>query len=170
MRTSFPSARSAYAMASWDPMASPSGRTWDDRTKRCRFRISSAACWRAVELFGGVVIRGGIRHRCPLAFLFMKVAQDLLDPILVGDRLIEAEVDFGNAPQPQPATEMPPQERRRALEGFVGFATGLLVAEHGVENVGDLQVGRDLHASQRDEADARVVDRAPCQQLTDLFT
>ena len=40
----------------------------------------------------------------------------------------------------------------------------LLVAERGVEDARQLQVGRHLHARQRDEADARVVDVAAAEQ------
>ena len=35
-----------------------------------------------------------------VGFLFVEVAQDLLDAVLVSNRFVEAEVDLGHAPQP----------------------------------------------------------------------
>src|SRR5512145_1331376 len=94
MRASLPSARSAYAMATCDPIASPSGRTWDAITKRRRLRISSAARWSVSDSVAVVVMVA-----TSLAFLFVQVAQNLFDPILVGYGFVEPELELGHASQ-----------------------------------------------------------------------
>src|SRR5688500_10283088 len=86
-RTSLPSWRSAYAMASADPIASPSGRTCEVTTNRCRRRISAATCATVADSVAvGIML---------LVLVFrVEVAQDLFDAVLVRDRLVEAEVEF----------------------------------------------------------------------------
>src|SRR5918993_5655077 len=103
-------------MASDEPMASPSGRMCDVITNRCRLRISSATCARVVgESVAVVVIRSvGLFLRCgpgigllvcgprlggALRFFLVKVAQDLLDAVLVGNRLVETELELRNPAQ-----------------------------------------------------------------------
>src|ERR671936_967731 len=98
-------------MASCEPMASPSGRTWDEMTKRRRCRISSAMRSRTDVSLVVVVIRcrgGGL--------VGMKGAKNLLDPVPVLHRLVEPELELRNAAQPQPPPDLPPHERRRAIE------------------------------------------------------
>jgi hypothetical protein len=43
-----------------------------------------------------------------LRLLVVQIAQYLLDPILMGDRFVEAELDLRHAPQAKPAAEMTP--------------------------------------------------------------
>src|SRR5688572_21754328 len=162
IRTSLPRCRSAYAMASADPIASPSGRMCDVITKRWRARIASATCARvAGSVAVGVIGCVGV--------LFVEVAQDLLDAVLMGNRLVEAEVDLGHAPQPQPAGNLPPEKRRGALERLRGFLAGLRVAKRRVKHVRHLQICRHPHARHRDEADARIVDVAAGEHRAQLL-
>ena len=87
----------------------------------------------------------------------MEIAQDLLDAVLVLNRFVEPELEFRSAPQAQPSGDLPPEKRGRAVERPRRFLPRFRIAEAGVEDARNLQVGRDLHARQRDEADARVV-------------
>src|SRR2546425_9574339 len=150
-------------MASCEPMASPSGRTWDEMTKRRRCRISSVMRSRTDVSLVVVVIRyrrGG--------FVGMKVAQDLLDPVLALDRLVEPEFELRNAAQPQAPADVPPHERRGAIQRPRRLPARFLIAERRVVDARELQVGRHRHAGERDEADAGIVDRAAAQQLAQL--
>ena len=69
--------------------------------------------------------------------------QDLLDAGLVGDRLVEDELDVGHAPQPQALSELPPHERRDALQGAFACSRAPQVAERRVVDARELQVRRD---------------------------
>src|SRR5262245_50840429 len=75
-----------------------------------------------------------------------QLVQQLLDPILAGDRGVVDELQIGRPPQPQPRSELAPQERPGALERLGGRRTCLLVAERGVVDARQLQVRADLHA------------------------
>src|SRR5688572_5908914 len=102
-RASLPMARSAYAIANADPMASPSGRACEVITNRCLPRISAAICASgvvSVVVIIGVVRRDVDRRVRRLGRVLVQVADDLLDPILVRDRVVEAELDLGRAPEP----------------------------------------------------------------------
>src|SRR5258705_8562565 len=195
IRTSFPRCHKAYAIASCEPMASPSGRTCEDSTKRCRVRISSAIRARmaaavsvAVVVIrpesgncgpgcgirdpgsGAVVVTLGVgrwKLGFPLGVFLVDVAKDLFDAVLVRDRLVEPELDLGDAAELQPRAELAPEEAGRALQRAGRLLAGLLIAERGVEDARDLQVGRDLHARQRDEPDARVVHFAPGEDFAE---
>src|SRR5688572_17468971 len=174
-RTSLPRWRSAYAIASCDPIASPSGRTWEVSTNRRRFRISSTARARPSTWLGAgpptslAVVIVGVAIVRASGFLFMKVAEDLFDAVLVLDGLVEPELDFGNPAQADARADLAAEERRRPLERLLRLDPLFRIAERRVEDLGDLEVGRDLHARERDEADARVVDVAPGQHLAQLL-
>ena len=59
---SLPSARSAYAIASCDPIESPSGRACDESTKRCRARIASTISLNLRAFVVIVVVGAGLRR------------------------------------------------------------------------------------------------------------
>src|SRR3954451_6328933 len=104
-------------MASCDPMESPSGRACEVSMKRWRLRMASrmramtaAVLSRVTELaslglgmgcrrvwlgLGGVV--GGCRACLgrPAGAFLLEVAEDLLDPIVLLDALVEEEVQLG---------------------------------------------------------------------------
>src|SRR6185369_8418361 len=107
MRTSLPSARSASVIATCEPMASPSGRACDTTTKRRRARMASAT-W-AIVASVEVVVIGRLR-------LLVELLKNLLDPVLVRDRLVEPELQLRHAPQLHAAADLPPQERRGPIE------------------------------------------------------
>jgi hypothetical protein len=87
----------------------------------------AAGPWRGV---------GSVRHRAgeagPGGVLLVQVAQDLLDAVLVFNRPVKAEVEFGDAAQTQLAAEVSAEKRRGALERAGRVGAGLLVAERGV--------------------------------------
>src|SRR5204862_7780192 len=94
--TCLPSACSANAIASWEPIESPSGRLCDERTKRCRWRIASAI--RSISGLRLVIVFGNV-----------ELVQDLLDAILAGDRLLVDERQLRSPLQPQPRAALPAQ-------------------------------------------------------------
>src|SRR5262249_14435749 len=73
-----------------------------------------------------------------------------------------------HAAQPQPPAQMTPEERRRSRQCLRCLSPCGVVAHRRVEHPCHLQIGRHLDARQRDEADARIVDRAPREQLAQL--
>src|SRR6185436_508538 len=81
--TSLPRARSANAMASCDPIESPSGRACDDTTNRCRARIAST-----IRSTVALVVIG----RMVAGFDFV---EQLFDAILPGDGLVVEERQLG---------------------------------------------------------------------------
>src|SRR5438105_5925481 len=114
-----------------------------------------------VVIVSGFGIRGsGFDLGSALRVFLVEVAEDLLDAVLVLDRFVEAELELRDAAQTEPPADLAAEERRRALEGARGLLTRFRIAEGRVEDARDLQVRGDLHARQRDEADARVVDLA----------
>src|SRR5687767_10195249 len=161
------------------PRASPSGRACEVTTKRCRPRIASTMCRRSRSVVVTIYTRKrfarrrvgvAIRHvSLPPLVLFVELAQNLLDTILMADRFVELKLEFGNAPQPQAIAEMAPEKPGRALERLRRLHAGGIVAEAGVIDARLLQVGGHLHARQRDEADARVVHRAAAEQPAQLL-
>src|SRR5207245_4447425 len=90
----------------------------------------------------------------------MDLGEDLLDPVLAGDRVLVDEGELRHALQPQSGADLPPQEYGRAAEREGARAPSLFVAEHRVEHARLLDIGADLHASQGDEADPWIVDLA----------
>src|SRR5687767_12186824 len=96
-------------MATWEPMASPSGRACEVRTKRCRWPM--AAQMAATE--SAVIVIGGVRR---LRMLFGDLLQQLFDAILVTDALVELKLHFRGAAQPQTLANLTAHEPRRAVE------------------------------------------------------
>src|SRR5687768_16621113 len=82
-----------------------------------------------VVVIGTVGRSGGRAAR----FLVAEVAQDLFDAILVFDRFVEAEVELGNAAQPQRAADVAAKKRRRALQRLGGLRPRPRIAERRVE-------------------------------------
>jgi hypothetical protein len=66
----------------------------------------------------------------------------LFDTGLVLDRLVEEELQFGHAAQPQPLPELTAQERGGPPQCAFGRAARGGVAERRVVQPGELQVGR----------------------------
>src|SRR5436190_6909956 len=174
-RTSLPSCHRANAIASCDPMASPSGRTCEDSTKRWRPRISSAIRARAVTSLAVVLIVPAANREisalgCALRVLLMNVSKDLLDAVLVLDRFVEAELNFWDVSQMmQPAADLAAEKSGGALERPRRVLARFLIAEARVEHARQLQVRRHLYARQRDEADAGVVDLAAGEDVAQFL-
>src|SRR2546427_656867 len=91
----------------------------------------------------------------------MNLVEQLLDAVLAGDRFVVQELELRDALEAETRPNLPPEERRGALEGApavlsrrAGVTRG---AERGVEDARELQVRTDLDARQRHETDARVV-------------
>src|SRR6266550_2764176 len=138
-------------------MESPSGRLCDEIANRCRPRIASTICAMSglfVIIVGG---RGSGARQCFAPFADANLLEELLDPVLAGDRLVVDEIELGDALQPQARADLAPQERHRAVERARRALPRLLVAERGVVDASQLEIGRDLHAGDRDEAETRVV-------------
>src|SRR5262245_9494531 len=185
-RACLPSRRNAKTMASCEPMASPSGRRCETTTKRCRARMASAicagvvsvavvdmGCVRAPEVLLVSMVVGGLCGACsgggPLRLLLVQVTQDLLDPVLVGDGLVEPELQFRHPAKLKTSAEMSPEERRGALERPRRVAPRPIVSHRRIEHPCQLQVGRYLDARQGNEADAGIVHGAAGQQLAELL-
>jgi len=90
----------------------------------------------------------------------MQFPQQALDPILMLDRFVEDERELRDAPQPEAAPQLAPHEGRGALERAAGIAAGRGIAKRREIDTGVLQVRRDLHARDRQEAEAGVVELA----------
>src|SRR5512139_3287549 len=110
------------------------------------------------------VARGG-----PLRLFRVEVAQNLLDSILVRDRFIESELQFGHAPQTQPSSDVTSEEWRGPLERRRGIAARRGVAHHGVEHARQLQVRGHLDTSQGDETDPGIMDHTTTEELAELL-
>src|SRR4051812_25672671 len=155
-RTCLPRARRAYAMASCEPIASPSGRACEDSTNVRRARIAStmrsisgAGVVTVVRIRIGIVSGMGSRAN---------LVQELFDAILARNRLVVHPLQFGRALEPQPRSDLTAEERNHTVQRARARLARLVVAEDRVEHAGLLQVGADLHARDRHEADAGVVN------------
>src|SRR5918993_1446455 len=153
--TCFPSARSANAIASCDPMESPSGRECELMTNRWRARIASQMRAIGPALLFAVVWWWGIL--CGPRVVRVDLLQKLLDARLVGNGLVEDERNLGHPSQPQPLRELAAHERGDAFQRLPGGAQRRGVTETGVVDLGDLQVGADAHPRDGHEAHAGVV-------------
>src|SRR5262249_21816062 len=119
--TSLPSARSANAIASCDPIESPSGRECEEMTKRRRERSAAVICWvsgavAAISaVFGGLA---GVAGWGAAAFAVGRVnfVEQLLDAVLSRHGIIVLELELGHALQTQARADLPPQKWRRTLE------------------------------------------------------
>src|SRR5215217_3672937 len=123
-------------MASCDPIESPSGRECDDSTKRCRARMAAT-----ISGTRGLLM---ILRRLARIGPCLELVQQLLDPILAGNRFVVLEQQFGGPLEPQPRSNLPAQKRRRAAKGARRVAAALVVTQRGVEHAGLLQIRRHL--------------------------
>src|SRR5262245_22567321 len=162
-----PIAMSAYAIASDDPIESPSGLVCEEITNRCRARMASAICWTSGLVV--IVSIAGIAVRLRRGLRGVELVQQLLDPILAADRFIEDELERRDAPQAQPRSDLAAKKRRGTIECARRLAPRLLVAERRVEHARVLQIRGHLNACDRHKAQARIVNVAR-EQLTDFAT
>ena len=121
---------------------------------RCGFGSSGVGC-------------GAASPSAAAARSALDVVEDSLDAVAPLDRFVEEELQQGNPLEPEPAADLAAQEGRRPPERARRLAPGLLVAERRVIDAGDLQVRRDVHVRDGQEADARVV-HLPGQEIGDL--
>ena len=142
-RTRLPSASSASASASCDPIASPSGRAWDVRMNDCRARGAPRRrrCAEPVHADPSVPSAsfdpplpgprrlGTLRPRA-LALRLRARAGCARSRSWCSTLSVELEAQLGHAAQPDPAADLPAQERRRALERARRLLARLLVAQH----------------------------------------
>src|SRR5438094_1737507 len=101
----------------------------------------------------------------------MDLVEQLLDAVLAGDRFVVQELELRDPLEAETRPDLPPKERRGALEGApavrsrrAGVTRG---TERGVVDTRQLQVRTDLDTRQRHETDARVVHLAR-EQLREL--
>src|SRR5437762_268104 len=100
--TSLPSARSANAIASWEPIESPSGRECEERMNRCRVRIASAICRISGSLAAIVAF-------VALPVRRVNLVEELVDAVLTGHRVVVVKLELGHAFQTQTRADLPPQ-------------------------------------------------------------
>jgi hypothetical protein len=113
--------------------------------------------------------RGGVMFGS-LRFLLVQIAQYLLDPILVCDRFVKAELNLGHAPQAQPAAHLPPKERRGAFQRGRGLSARGGVTHHRVKHARQLEIGRHLHTGEGDETDTGIVDDPATEKIAQLLS
>ena len=172
-RTSLPSALSASAIATCEPMASPSGRACDVTTNRRRARMA-AATWSSVAVNHGrgllssrVVRRRSWRRRCASSS-FRSGGSARCGPGAQSTRRTGTR-----SPAPAAAAGGSPIWRRRngvaRSSAFCGLLRAGGVAERRVVDARQLQVGRHLHARERDEADVGIVHLAAREHRAQLL-
>ena len=170
-RTSLPRCRSAYAIASDEPMASPSGRACDATTKRCRCRIASATCRVVAFASSALVSRrcGGSCRRCCAASSSCRSRR------ICSMRSwwpIDSSNRNSSSGTRRSCSRRRPGGGRTALRAPAPWRcprARLLVAHRRVVDARQLQIGRDLHPRQGDEADAGIVHGAAAEQLAQLL-
>src|SRR5436190_13181312 len=135
-------------------MESPSGRAWDVIRNRWRSLIASQSCASTESVRVGVIVSGVGMPRGTLRF---EVLENLLDAIVARDGVVVEELEVRHAPEPQPAAELAPQERRGALQRPGAFTLRPLVSHRRVIDARELKIRRDAHFRQRQEPDARIV-------------
>jgi hypothetical protein len=64
-----------------------------------------------------------------LPFLFVQVAEDLFDAVLLGNGFVEPELEFRHSPQAQAAADLPAQKWGRAVERAGGLLPRFRVAK-----------------------------------------
>src|SRR6188508_2610199 len=103
-------------------MESPSGRACEEIRKRLRARIASRIS--AISVFSRLIRAVDIiwRGRRPGVRLGLQFLEDLLDAILVGDGLVEEELELGHAAKPDPLGDLAAQEGEGAPERLLGLA------------------------------------------------
>src|SRR5262249_53962621 len=101
----------------------------------------------------------------PLGF---ELEQNALEPILGFHAFVEVKLQFGDAPESNPAPDLSAEKRGRATERALGLLARPLVAHERVVHARQLKVWRHLDARERDKPDARIVDVAQ-QELAELL-
>src|SRR2546421_10363391 len=152
MTLSLPSWSSASFSASMEPSASPSGFSWVTSKKRSRERIASATASTSLVVWGELIDQ--LCHA---------------DPAL--DRGIVFERQLRRPLHPQLLCETPLENAVRRLEAREALLPFLLGSEDADVDARLTQVGRRLHAGDRDEPDPGVLqlsDRLR-QHLADGF-
>src|SRR5690349_8609499 len=150
MRTLLPSRSSANAIASWDPIESPSGLACEVSRKRWRRRISSqirrTAEAAAAASTGSLIIIARIvsvvadaRPGRPFRLEFLK---NSFDAIALFDRLVVEERQFRDTLEAQPLADPAPQKWRRPIERARRLSSRLVVADRRVVDARLLKIGR----------------------------
>src|SRR6476469_1506330 len=126
MRTCLPSASSAKAIASCEPMESPSGLACDVSRNRCRRMISSRICRTGVDVVAtgsliivarlGRVVAGRVTDARTVSPFRVELLEDALDAVGLLDGLVEQERQFGHPFQLKTLADLAAEERRRAAE------------------------------------------------------
>ena len=80
--------------------------------------------------------------------------------ILSGHRLVVLKLEFRDAFEAEAGANLAPQERGCAVERAGAVPPRCLVAEHRVEHPRELNVRTHLHAGERDESEAGIVNLA----------
>jgi hypothetical protein len=96
-----------------------------------------------VESAGLVVIvvrLGGCASRRRTGGLGANLVEQLLDPVLAGDRLVVDELELGDALQAQPRADLAPEEGNRAVQRPARALARPVVAERRVVDARVLQV------------------------------
>src|SRR4051812_39586577 len=164
MRTLLPSASSANAIASCDPIESPSGLAWEVSRKRCRRRISSEIRRTAAAAVStdSLIIVG--RTDCVIAGVVsrgpfhVELLKNPFDTVGVFDRLVVEERQFGHSLQAETLPDLPAQKRCRPPERPRRLALRFVVADQRVVHARLLQVCRHRDARDREEPDSRIVN------------
>src|SRR5436190_5210605 len=161
--TCLPSARRPNAIASWEPIESPSGREWEEITNRCRACSSAVICLISGSVAAiGVVTVAGVAGLSAVAVALlvgcMDFVQQLFDPVLPSDGLIVLELQLGHALQTETRADLAPQKGRCPVERTRAVLARRLVAKDRVEDAGLLDVRAHLDARERHEPDAGIVD------------
>src|SRR5215211_1808796 len=129
-------------------MESPSGLAWDVSRKRRRPCTSSrirrrtaapgASCGstRSLPIVFGFIVLGICGGRGLIRPARLQLLQELFDPVVLLDRVVEQKGQLGNAFEPETAADVAAQERRGALEGAGGVAPCFVVSDRGVERPG----------------------------------
>src|SRR5512140_1916749 len=150
----FPIFRRARASASSDPIASPSGFSWQAMRKRSFSRRTRQ-----------------IAERSPLIRILLSlgnIAEDRVDPGAAVERVVVVELQFGGVPQTEEMAELPPQETGGPTERLRHGRTLLRWNEGGVVHVGDPKVGSDGNIGDGDRRQPGVV-HLPQQEEGELF-
>src|SRR3989339_477537 len=150
----FPIPRKARAIASSDPIASPSGFSWHATRKRSLSRRTRQ-----------------IAERSPLIRTLLPLRdfpEDRVDPGAAVERVVVVELQFGGVSQAEAMGELPPQEPGGPAERLGHGRTLFFRHESGVVHVGDPKVGRDGNLGHGDRRHPGVV-HPPLQEEGELF-
>src|SRR5687767_14503753 len=159
IRTRLPSASSANAIASCEPIESPSGRAWEVIRKRCFSRIASRICSKGLGSLGGIGVIVSwqvVQVRIGLTF-GLDIEHDPLDAVLLFDALVVEELERRHVLEPEAATDLAAEKRLGPFQRFPGFRLCFVVPDRRVEHARLLKIRRHLHPRDGEEADPRIV-------------